>query len=625
MVTFPRRWGKTFNLNVIKAFFETELDPLGRPLPEDLCINRKLFEMGTFGSDGLKTRMKIMEKKEIVARHFGKYIVLKLDLQNIEGDYEHLFYCLSERICNLYKSFMFLQLLVPPQDAQVIKQGMECSSEPMTGKSVAFLKDSLLMLSKILHNHYQKEIIILVDEYDCPSNNIIQQITDPGERTQAIHLFKSMTKLIRFVIATIFLAGLFSNAIKNNSCVTFAMLTGILRLGKDMSLSPLNNLQEFNLSRSNFTPYYGFTQNEVEQLFARFRFSAEYLNEVKKMYNGYKFNTTFSVYNPWSLANCLNRSITNRFDGRGSFGSDEASSTLISYWTESGSIKHFVPLLFNSYVLDKFGQLLGTDNPTTTFTFVESLGEKEMSVLQDLLIKSQSGDLEELKENQIGILFTFLCYTGYFSIESIEGSAYTVSLPNIEVKTEISKLVSLAVENSKHSQRAFAVKECLLKFIQTHTQLDSLDQFGRQLKTTLYDFISSLPRFASFEQKGPVDDKPYVYGNENIIQCLLASILVSINVVRLNCVGSEVQLRGRMRGDIFVTYKELAIIVELKYDQTAIKAMQQIHDNRYTENVENKFECICLIGINVNSNKDVSVILEYNVSFLVVFKLKYSI
>lgn len=237
------------------------------------------------------------------------------------------------------------------------------------------------------------------------------------------------------------------------------MLTGFLGLGKDVSLSPLKDLQEFNLTSTEFTPHYGFTHQEVGQLSKLFNLDSSYINQMEQMYNGYRFNTAYSVYNPWSLASCLNASYTNR--KRSSFGTNEEHSTFKSYWVESGNIKHFVPLLLNRSVLEKFGQLLSTANATTTFTLIDSLCDYHMKILHELLSKSQSGDLEELNELHISILFTYLCHIGYFSIVKINGQQFTVGLPNIEVKAEISKLVSLAVNQSKYSNRASAVEECL--------------------------------------------------------------------------------------------------------------------------------------------------------------------
>lgn len=170
-----------------------ELDPSGQPVPQDLCINRKLFEMGTFDASGNKVPMKIMASQEAID-HFGQYIVLKLDLQNMSGSYQELFSTLSSKISQLYSRFQFLeQLVLSEHDAEIIHRGISCAkTDTITNSDVAFLKSSLQQLARILYNYYYKYIVILVDEYDCPSINILQGISDHEEQKKALSLFKGI-------------------------------------------------------------------------------------------------------------------------------------------------------------------------------------------------------------------------------------------------------------------------------------------------------------------------------------------------------------------------------------------------------------------------------------------------
>lgn len=268
------------------------------------------------------------------------------------------------------------------------------------------------------------------------------------------------------------------------------MLTGILRLAKDVSLSPLNNLEEFNMVRSEFAPYYGFTNQEVERLFKLFEFKLNYLGKVKQMYNGYYFNSADSVYNPWSLVNCLNASLSNRAQKRRSFDPDE-NSTLRSYWTQSGTIEYISSLMLHPAVLDKFGQLLSSDE--LTFVFVDQLSKLDMDVVKDLLFQNKSKQLDEITEGQLSVILTFLCYQGYFSISKVAGAAYTVKLPNLEVKMEINKLISSAMDRSEHSVSFSSVKSCLENFIEKHNEVESVKEFAQDLEKKIHDLITGLP------------------------------------------------------------------------------------------------------------------------------------
>lgn len=153
--------------------------------------------MATFDEYGNKAPMKILKNQEAM-KHFGQYIVLKIDLQDISGpSYSTLFNKLAATISRLYNSFKFLKLIVTDaEDASVIQQGLGCSNRgqdaPITTQEEAFLTKSLKLLAEILYKYYQKSIVILVDEYDCPTNSILREISDDTERDKALSLFRGI-------------------------------------------------------------------------------------------------------------------------------------------------------------------------------------------------------------------------------------------------------------------------------------------------------------------------------------------------------------------------------------------------------------------------------------------------
>lgn len=152
--------------------------------------------MATFDEYGNKAPMKIL-KNQAAMKHFGQYIVLKIDLQDISGrSYSTLFNKLAATISRLYNSFEFLKLKVSAEDASVIQQGLGCSNRgqgaPITTEEEAFLTKSLKYLAEILNKYYQKSVVILVDEYDCPTNSILREISDDTERDKALSLFRGI-------------------------------------------------------------------------------------------------------------------------------------------------------------------------------------------------------------------------------------------------------------------------------------------------------------------------------------------------------------------------------------------------------------------------------------------------
>lgn len=145
---------------------------------------------------------------------------------------------------------------------------------------------SLLVLSELLAKHYGKEVIILIDEYDVPLDKAFQY-----------GYYDEMVMLIR---------GLFGNALKTNSNLFFAMLTGCLRVSKESIFTGFNNFNIYSITNVEFDEYFGFTDTEVKEMLSYYGIKECY-DTVKEWYDGYQFGET-DVYCPWDVINyCKNR------------------------------------------------------------------------------------------------------------------------------------------------------------------------------------------------------------------------------------------------------------------------------------------------------------------------------
>lgn len=157
------------------------------------------------------------------------------------------------------------------------------------GRSMAeeeMLPVSLLVLSELLAKHYGKEVIILIDEYDVPLDKAFQY-----------GYYDEMVMLIR---------GLFGNALKSNSNLFFAVLTGCLRVSKESIFTGLNNFNIYSITNVEFDEYFGFTDTEVKEMLSYYGIKECY-DTVKEWYDGYQFGET-DVYCPWDVINyCKNR------------------------------------------------------------------------------------------------------------------------------------------------------------------------------------------------------------------------------------------------------------------------------------------------------------------------------
>lgn len=200
----PRRFGKTLALSMVQCFFETGYDYLGR-----LINNERLF-------DGLA----IMEQGEKYTKHFGKYPVISLSLKSAkQPEFEMAYLSIVEEISNEFERHkeVLENKDILESDKEKYKAIMERRADKISyAKSIAFL-------SKVLAIHYQKNVIILIDEYDVPLENAYFK-----------GFYEEMTDFIR---------SLFESALKTNPFLEFSVITGCLRISKESIFTGLNNLE----------------------------------------------------------------------------------------------------------------------------------------------------------------------------------------------------------------------------------------------------------------------------------------------------------------------------------------------------------------------------------------------
>lgn len=257
LFTRPRRFGKTLNMSMLRAFFEAGADTT-------------LF-------DGLY----IAENKEICEAYMGKYPVIFLSLKSVEGlSYEDARYRITELIGREAQRFSFLSESDKLSDNE--KEQYQAIVALHNGKysmDENILTSSIYILSHLLHRHYGQKTVILIDEYDVPLDKAFQN-----------GYYREMVSLIR---------GLFGMALKTNDSLQFAVLTGCLRISKESIFTGLNNFEVLSVLNVAYDESFGFTDNEVEKLLDDYTFSDHY-PEIKEWYDGYHFGNT-DIYCPWDV------------------------------------------------------------------------------------------------------------------------------------------------------------------------------------------------------------------------------------------------------------------------------------------------------------------------------------
>jgi len=165
---------------------------------------------------------------------------------------------IREKVITLFAKYPYLKKYLNENNDLLVESQKRKLSRYLSGEfSKVDLQDSLRFLSEILYKHFQREVYILIDEYDATVNDIYSKNTylklEPKELNDILDLFGTMLGAV----------------LKGNPYLKKGILTGILRITKVSLFSDVNNVTEYNLLGDRFTEYYGFTQDEVDELLAK--------------------------------------------------------------------------------------------------------------------------------------------------------------------------------------------------------------------------------------------------------------------------------------------------------------------------------------------------------------------
>ena len=283
LITRPRRFGKTLNMNMLECFFSNKYKDRG-----------DLFE----GLD--------IWKEEKYRKLQGTYPVIFLSFAGIKGNtFEMSKKQIGDKIVELYESNRFL-----------LKS--ECISDTEKKRYISFLERpmdedvsyKLNEMSNYLSRYYGKKVIILLDEYDTPM--------------QEAYVSGYWEELVAFT------RSLFNATFKTNPYLERAIMTGITRVSKESIFSDLNNLVVVTTTSNQYETAFGFTEEEVFNALDEQGLS-EKKQEVKSWYDGFTFGDSRDIYNPWSIINYL------KYKKFTTYWADSSSNGLINNLIQKGS------------------------------------------------------------------------------------------------------------------------------------------------------------------------------------------------------------------------------------------------------------------------------------------------
>ena len=285
LITRPRRFGKTLNMDMIKCFFSNEYRDRG-----------DLFE----GLD--------IWKDEKYRELQGTYPVIFLSFAAIkQNNYQDTIAKIKKIICSLYQSFIFLKDWDGLTDEE--KNNVKRISEDMSDVTA---QSAINELSNYLSRYYGKKVIILLDEYDTPM--------------QEAYVNGYWEELVAFT------RSLFNSTFKTNPYLERAIMTGITRVSRESIFSDLNNLEVVTTLSPKYTTAFGFTEQEVFNSLDEFELSDQ-KEEVKAWYDGFVFGKERDIYNPWSIINYLDKKEYR------TYWADSSSNGLVSKLIQQGSSK----------------------------------------------------------------------------------------------------------------------------------------------------------------------------------------------------------------------------------------------------------------------------------------------
>ena len=286
LFTRPRRFGKSLNMSMLQSFFEIGKD-------------KTLF-------DGLR----ISDNQELCEKYQGKFPVVSVSLKGINGaTYEEARRFLIKTINEEARRLSVLSdsTELDETDHELL---IQLKKKEMTNDSLVY---SIRELTELLEKHYGRKVIVLIDEYDVP----LAKANENG-------YYDEMVLLIR---------NLFENALKTNSSLKFAVLTGCLRIAKESIFTGLNNFKVYSITDKSFDETFGFTDAEVRELL-RYYGQEKYYETVKEWYDGYRFGNV-DVYCPWDVINFCSDHLADPGLEPKNYWANTSGNSVISHFIDS--------------------------------------------------------------------------------------------------------------------------------------------------------------------------------------------------------------------------------------------------------------------------------------------------
>ena len=503
LITRPRRFGKTINMSMMSEFFDITKD------------SKEIFK-GT----------KIMDTP--YASELNQYPTIFISFADAKENKETIVKFLKNQFQLEYSRYNYIFKDMDEyeeNDYRIINEGIKNNQNG----TLQDIEKALIFLMHRLKKYYGKDVVLFIDEYDTPfieakTGNFYQEIKGS-------------------------LATLLRSSLKNSGDLKYAMLTGIQRVAKENILSDLNNLVVCDVTDQRYASYFGFTNNETQELLEYY--GLELNDEVKKMYDGYHIGNQ-DIYNPWSLLNYAD------------------TQKLISSWVNTSA---------NSMIKNALKQ--------ADYTFKNQYDKLIKESKLDTYVSMQTSFFEEANNSTLWGLFVNAGYLTVTKEINLLKGKYRIEIPNEEVKQEFIKLTEYQLGLSSGT---------------LDTVTESLVNEDQETFLENYQEILMIPSYHDLEQENS-------YHMMMLGMCLCLNKDYEIISNREVGKGRDdliLKAKDEKRTSFVLEFKYLKEdkkALKEALDELSNKAIQQIKENKYDYGLKGK---VIYIGL-AHHGKNVSV------------------
>ena len=394
LLTRPRRFGKTMLMNMFESFLNINYEK-----PGDTSIQDKFFK-GT----------KILEDQKFCKKYMGQFPVISITLKDVLGDdFESAYLKLAEVVSAKANEFSFLKESPYLNEMEKAKFNLLCDEiylKKADKQAISYVTSAIKALSLMLYKHFNKQVYILIDEYDVP----LAKAHAKGFHEKMVNLMSSFLG---------FLKDPQKDPLKKTSIISKVVLTGCLKVAKNSIFTGVNNLYVNTVAdqETEYTGIIGFTKDETQKILKDYELD-DFSQAVKNYYDGYKFYDK-EMFCPWDVISFIRKNFNFKQTGN----TDDIKPG--NYWDKSSS---------DSALGEYLGYLTDSDNQK----------------MQDLVDRKSIGfklnesmNYDTLSEHKSDDFWSLLLHTGYLTVDweqtKKEGLAKEnnkdifVRIPNLEI------------------------------------------------------------------------------------------------------------------------------------------------------------------------------------------------